>query len=58
LPLPYGQGTVITSNIIPAFEDEDATTFAASIPFIGNVIALHNIECEPFAATYILSLQM
>ena len=53
LPLPTGQSSVTISNVIPQFPDaEDATTFAASIPFTGNAIALHNIEGEPFAATY------
>jgi hypothetical protein len=53
LPLPTGQSSVTISNVIPQFPDvEDTTTFAASIPFTGNAIALHNIEGEPFAATY------
>lgn len=56
LPLPTGQSSVTISNVIPQFPDaEDATTFAASIPFTGNAIALHNIEGEPFAATYTLT---
>ena len=28
---------------------------SASIPFAGNALALHNIEGEPFAATYTVS---
>jgi hypothetical protein len=51
LPLPGGNGIVTISNIIPEFP-EDTTTFAGSVPFTGNAIALHNIEGEPFAATY------
>jgi hypothetical protein len=51
LPLPGGNGIVTISNIIPQFP-EDTTTFAGSVPFTGNAIALHNIEGEPFAATY------
>ena len=51
LPLPGGNGIVTISNIIPEFS-EDTTTFAGSVPFTGNAIALHNIEGEPFAATY------
>jgi hypothetical protein len=44
-------GTITISNIIPQFP-EDSTAFVASLPFSGNAIALHNIEGEPFAATY------
>lgn len=51
LPLPGGNGIVTISNIIPSFP-EDTTTFSGSVPFTGNAIALHNIEGEPFAATY------
>jgi hypothetical protein len=51
LQLPGNNGAVSISNIIPQFP-EDATTFVASIPFSGNAVALHNIEGEPFAATY------
>ena len=56
LPLPTGQSTVTISNVLLAFPGaEDATTFAASIPFSGNAIALHNIGGEPFAATYTIT---
>ena len=51
LPLPENNGAVTITNIMPQFPDE-ATSFASSIPFSGNAIALHNIEGEPFAATY------
>jgi hypothetical protein len=51
LQLAGNNGAVSISNIVPQFP-EDATTFAASIPFSGNAVALHNLEGEPFAATY------
>lgn len=51
LQLPGNNGAVTISNIIPQFP-EDATSFTSSIPFSGNAVALHNIEGEPFAATY------
>jgi hypothetical protein len=57
LQLPGGNGAVTISNIIPQFP-EDATIFAQSIPFSGNAIALHNIEGEPFAATYTVSVDV
>ena len=51
--MPTGQSTVTISNVLLEFPGgEDATTFAGSIPFSGNAIALHNIQGEPFAATY------
>jgi hypothetical protein len=43
LPLPENNGAVTITNIIPQFPDE-ATSFASSIPFSGNAIALHNKE--------------
>jgi hypothetical protein len=51
IPLPGGQGLVTISNIIPP-ASEGATTFPYTLPFTGNAIALHNIEGEPFAATW------
>ena len=57
LPLPGNNGLVSISNIIPQFP-EDSTTFAGSLPFTGNAIALHNIEGEPFASTYTVSAEV
>ena len=41
------------TNVVPKFtEGATGTTFAASVPFSGNAVALHNLEGKPFAATY------
>ena len=45
---PLGEGTVAISLLTPQF----GPIPSASIPFAGNALALHNIEGEPFAATY------
>ena len=51
LQLPGNNGAVTISNIVPQFPEE-ATSFTSSIPFSGNAVAIHNLEGEPFAATY------
>jgi hypothetical protein len=44
---------VTITNVVPKFtEGATGTTFAASVPFSGNAVALHNLEGKPFAATY------
>jgi hypothetical protein len=48
---PLGEGTVAISLLTPQF----GPIASASIPFAGNALALHNIEGEPFAATYTVS---
>ena len=49
LPLPGGEGSVTISNIVPQYQEGG---FVASLPFSGNAISLHNIDGEPFAASY------
>lgn len=56
LPLPGGSGQVVSSLILPQYP-EDATSFSASIPFVGNGLALHNIEGEQFVATYTVAAE-
>jgi hypothetical protein len=51
IPLPGGQGSVISSLILPSYP-EGATSFSGSIPFVGNGLALHNIDGEEFVASY------
>jgi hypothetical protein len=51
LPLPGGNGQVISSLVLPTYP-ADATSFSASIPFVGNGLALHNVQGDPFVATY------
>ena len=51
IPLPGGQGSVISSLIQPQYP-EGATSFSASIPFAGNGLALHNLAGDEFVATY------
>jgi hypothetical protein len=53
LQLPGGNGQVTISNVVPKFtEGITVTTYAASVPFSGNAVALHNSEGKPFAASY------
>jgi hypothetical protein len=53
LQLPDNNGQVIITNVVPKFtEGATGTTFAASVPFSGNAVALHNLEGKPFAASY------
>jgi hypothetical protein len=53
LELPGGNGQVTITNIVPKFtEGATGSTFAASVPFSGNAVALHNLEGKEFAATY------
>jgi len=53
LQLPGGNGQVTITNVVPKFtEGATGTTFAASVPFSGNAVALHNLEGKPFAASY------
>ena len=56
LPLPGGNGQVVSSLVLPQYP-EDATSFSASIPFVGNGLALHNIEGEEFVATYTVAAE-
>ena len=49
LPLPGNAGSVTISNIIPEYGEGG---FVASIPFSGNAISLHNIDGDPFVASY------
>jgi hypothetical protein len=51
LPLPGGNGQVVSSLVLPQYPEE-ATSFSASIPFAGNGLALHNVEGDEFVATY------
>ena len=51
VPLPGEQGSVVSSLVLPQFA-EGATSFAASLPFAGNGLALHNLEGDEFVATY------
>lgn len=51
VPLPGGQGSVVSSLILPQYPEE-ATSFSASIPFAGNGLALHNLAGDEFVATY------
>ena len=53
LDLPGGNGQVSITNVVPKFTEGAAgSTFAASVPFSGNAVALHNLDGEPFATTY------
>jgi hypothetical protein len=53
LDLPGGNGQITITNVVPSFTEGAAgDTFAASVPFSGNAVALHNLEGQPFAATY------
>jgi hypothetical protein len=49
IPLPGNGGSVTISNIVPQFGEGG---FVASIPFSGNAISLHNIDGDPFVASY------
>ena len=49
LALPGNAGSVTISNIIPEYPEGG---FVATLPFSGNAISLHNIEGEPFVASY------
>ncbi|HEX5185606.1 MAG TPA: hypothetical protein VFV86_01855 [Nitrososphaeraceae archaeon] len=49
---PLGEGLVAISLLTPEY---GGPIVSASIPFAGNALALHNIEGEPFAATYTVS---
>lgn len=51
IPLPGGQGSVISSLIQPQYP-EGATSFSGSIPFAGNGLALHNLAGDEFVASY------
>jgi hypothetical protein len=51
IPLPGGQGSVISSLILPPYP-EGATSFSASIPFAANGLALHNLDGDEFVASY------
>jgi hypothetical protein len=53
IQLPANNGLVTITNVVPKFtEGASGDTFAASVPFSGNAIALHNLEGQPFAASY------
>jgi hypothetical protein len=49
LPLPGNAGSVTISNIVPEYQEGG---FVATLPFSGNAISLHNIDGEPFVASY------
>ncbi|HET7643253.1 MAG TPA: hypothetical protein VFK40_07080 [Nitrososphaeraceae archaeon] len=49
---PLGDGLVAISLLTPEY---GGPIVSASIPFAGNALALHNIEGEPFVATYTVS---
>ena len=49
---PLGEGLVAISLLTPEY---GGPIVSASIPFAGNALALHNIEGEPFVATYTVS---
>jgi hypothetical protein len=49
LPLPGNSGAVTISNIIPEYPEG---SFVATIPFSGNAVSLHNIDGDPFVASY------
>ena len=51
VPLPGGQGSVVSSLILPQYPEE-ATSFSASLPFAGNGLALHNLAGDEFVSTY------
>lgn len=51
LQLPGGNGQVTITNVEPRFT-EGATSFATSVSFSGNAVALHNLEGDQFVATY------
>ena len=53
IDLPGGNGQVSITNVVPKFTEGAAgSTFAASVPFSGNAVALHNLNGEQFATTY------
>jgi hypothetical protein len=49
---PLGEGLVAISLLTPEYR---GPIVSASLPFAGNALALHNIEGEPFVATYTVS---
>lgn len=49
LPLPGNAGSVTITNIIPQYPEG---SFVATVPFTGNAISLHNIDGDPFVASY------
>jgi hypothetical protein len=51
LQLPGGNGQVIITNVEPKIT-EGATNFAASVPFSGNAVALHNLDGKQFVTSY------
>jgi hypothetical protein len=51
VPLPGGQGSVVSSLILPQYPEE-STSFSASLPFAGNGLALHNLAGDEFVSTY------
>lgn len=57
LQLPDNNGQVTITNVVPKYT-EGATTFAASVPFSGNAVALHNLEGKPFAASYTVTAEV
>lgn len=53
IELPGGNGQVTITNVVPKFTEGAAgSTFAASVPYSGNAVALHNLEGNQFAATF------
>jgi hypothetical protein len=51
LQLPGGNGQVTITNVEPKIT-EGATNFAASVPFSGNAVALHNLDGKQFVTSY------
>jgi hypothetical protein len=59
LQLPDNNGQVTITNVVPKYtEGATGTTFAASVPFSGNAVALHNLEGKPFAASYTVTAEV
>lgn len=57
LPLGGSAGTVTISNLIPDYP-EGSPTFVATVPFSGNAVSLHNIEGDPFVASYSVAAEV
>jgi hypothetical protein len=57
LPLGGSAGTVTISNLIPEYP-EGSPTFVATVPFSGNAVSLHNIDGDPFVASYSVAAEV
>jgi hypothetical protein len=59
IQLPGGNGQVTITNVVPKFtEGATGNTFAASVPYSGNAVALHNLEGKPFVATFTVTADL